>query len=422
MKKTQQRTPTTRKRQRGAVAVLVLVSLVAMLGMVGLALDGGHGMLNKSRLQNVVDAAALSSAKVLDLSAGDETLARDEALSMFADNAAEDGNAEIAAALGGGGLSVTVEFSATLDPFAVGTAPAEYVRVTARGLDLPGWFVPVMGLAEKRVAASAVAGPSPTLIEVCNIAPMMACGDPAAADGYYGYAAGEVTVLKTSAGGGDFPVGPGNFQLIRLDGAVGASDLREGLAGAYDSCLMTDTDVIPTEPGNTIGPVRQGLNTRLGIYSGPMSQSSDDYPPDLVRDEITPPLTYVDGVVHYQGAPLSDTNTLPWDYTRYLDDMMDSGSWNLYSPAGVAQRRVLRIPVGNCTGTVNGQGDVPLLGVLCFFMLQRVPQGGQGAEVFGQFMGADDSCSVTGKPGPLPGIDPGPYRIQLYKDPDWGSA
>ena len=51
------------RKQDGVVAVLVLVSLIAMLGMVGLALDGGHGMLNKSRLQNVTDAAALASAK-----------------------------------------------------------------------------------------------------------------------------------------------------------------------------------------------------------------------------------------------------------------------------------------------------------------------------------------------------------------------
>ena len=407
------------ERQRGAVAVLVCVALLAMLGMVGLALDGGHGMLNKSRLQNVVDAAALSSARVLDISTGDETLARDEALSMFADNAAESGNAEIAAALGGGGLSINVEFSATLDPFVAGTAPADYVRVTATGLDLPGWFVPVMGLAEKRVAASAVAGPSPTLNKVCNIAPIMACGDPDATDGYYGYAAGEVTVLKTSANGGDFPVGPGNFQLVRMDGAAGGADIREGLAGSYESCVMADTGVIPTEPGNTIGPVAQGLNTRLGFYSGPVSP--DDYPPDLVRDEISP-LTYVDGVIHYAGAPISDTNTLPWDYTRYIADMMESSSWNFYSPDGVAQRRVLRLPVGNCDGTVNGQGDVPLLGVLCFFMLQKVSHQGSNAEVFGQFMGADDTCSVPGKPGPLPGVTPGPYRIQLYKDPDWGSA
>jgi hypothetical protein len=407
-------------RQRGIVSVLVVIGLVAMLGMVGLALDGGHGMLNKSRLQNTVDAAALASAKVLDLSDGDTTLARDEAMAMFGDNAAESGNGEIAAAMGGG-LTVTVQFSNTLDPFVPGTTPAQYVRVTATGLNLPGWFIPVMGVTEKRVGASAVAGPSPTLAVVCNLAPMMACGDPAAADDFYGYAPGEVTVLKTSANGGDFPVGPGNFQLVRLDGAQGGDDIREGLAGTYDACLNLNEEVIPTEPGNTIGPVAQGLNTRLGIYNGPLAQNREDYPSDLVRDQISP-LTYEDGVILYQGQPISASNPLPWDYQRYLSDMMNPPSWNFYDSDGRALRRVLRLPVGDCDGTVNGAGEVPLLGVLCFFLLQEVTQQGSEAEVFGQFMGADDTCSVSGKPGPEPVTGPGPYRIQLYKDPDWESA
>ena len=82
-------------RQRGVASVLAAVGLVAMLAMIGLALDGGHGMLNQSRLQNVVDASALSAAKVLDDSQGDEDLARQEALNMFTENAAESGHREI---------------------------------------------------------------------------------------------------------------------------------------------------------------------------------------------------------------------------------------------------------------------------------------------------------------------------------------
>jgi hypothetical protein len=414
---------TSPRKQDGVVAVLVLVSLIAMLGMVGLALDGGHGMLNKSRLQNVTDAAALASAKVLDFSGGDEMLATDEAMAMFSDNSSESGNGEIAAALAGGSLTVQVQFSATLDPFVPGSTPAEYVRVIATGLDLPGWFIPVMGFDEKRIGASAVAGPSPTLGQVCNVVPMMACGDAAATDGLYGYSAGEVSVLKGGSGGPD-EVGPGNFQLVRLDGSAGGADVRDALAGTYDACVTPTDDTIPTEPGNTVGPVAQGLNTRLGLYSGPVSGERDLFPPDLVKDQITP-LTYEEETdeIHYDGAPISETNPLPWDYNRYLTQMMNQGAWNLYDEEnGKALRRVLRVPVGDCTGTTNGQGDVPLLGVLCFFLMQEVAQKGNEAEVFGQFMGADDTCAVEGRPGPEPVTGPGPYRIQLYKDPDAVSA
>ena len=53
------------ERQQGAVAILLTVAMVALLAMAGLALDGGHLLLNKTRLQNAVDAAALSGAKTL---------------------------------------------------------------------------------------------------------------------------------------------------------------------------------------------------------------------------------------------------------------------------------------------------------------------------------------------------------------------
>ena len=81
---------------------------------------------------------------------------------------------------------------------------------------------------------------------------------------------------------------------------------------------------------------------------------------------------------------------------------------------GVLQRRVLAVPVGNCNGTVNGQGSVPLLGFACFFLLQPAEQQGNDSFVYGQFV-AD--CAVTGTPGPNPVAGSGPHIIQLYDDP-----
>jgi hypothetical protein len=410
------------RHQQGVVMVLFVVAMVAIIGMAGLALDSAHAMLNKTRLQNVVDAAALSAAKILVVSDGDTTLAEAEALDMFSDNSAESGHGEMAASYASGDLSVSVEFSVTLDPFVPGTTPAQYVRVIATGFDLAGWFIPVLGVDEKHVAASAVAGPSPTLGEICNIAPMMACGtDEDPSDPFFGYNPGQVTVLKTSAGGAGSEVGPGNFQLVRLDGASGAADLREALAGGFDSCVATGGETIPTEPGNTIGPVAQGLNTRLGDYTGPMADQRDRYPPDLVLDQVTP-LTYEDGVVYFEGEANPDSDDLTFSYEDYVNNILNPGFWSDYDHSGKPFRRVLRMPVGQCDGTVNGQGDVPLLGVLCFFLLQEVVQKGNDAEVFGQFMGADGSCPVTGTPGPEPTTGVSPTTIQLYKDPDATSA
>jgi hypothetical protein len=419
-----------RSKQEGIVLVVIALSLAALVGIVGVAVDGAHGMVNKSRLQNTVDAAALSAAKTLDQTDGDVVLAEVEARDMFLRNTLVGGHAEMASSYAGGDIQVAVEFSNTLNPFVPGTIPALYVRVRATNFRLPGWFIPVMGFNEKTVAASAVAGPSPTLTQICNVAPMMVCGDPTAAaagDPYYGYAVGQPEVLKTSTAGGDFEIGPGNFQLIRLDGLTGANDLRDALAGNYDACVGS-ADSIPTEPGNTVGPVVQGINTRLGVHLGPMAGKEDQYPPDVIVDQTTPPLQYDSDsdTITYQGSVVDG----PEDVTFYAYDsyQADLAAENYThqpldgDPPGIGayERRILALPVGDCSGTTSGQGTVPMLGVLCFFLLQEANQQGNESHVYGQFIG--DGCRVSGRPGPDPVTGPGPYIIQLYKDPTWESA
>jgi hypothetical protein len=404
-----------RSRQRGAVMILFVIGMVAIIGMAGLALDGGHAMLSKTRLQNTVDAAALSAAKTLDETA-DTGASQAAALSMFADNASGDGNAELNEAYTSGALTVTVQFSSTLNPFVPGSAPAAYVRVRALNFTLPVWFSRVLGITNKSVAASAVAGPSPTITEVCNVMPMMVCGDPDQQDNNWGYEIGTPDVLKSSTTNGEFEVGPGNFQLIRLGDSQGGADIRTAMAGGFDQCMELD-DVIDTEPGNTVGPVVQGINTRFGDYSGPMSGQQSQYPPDVVVTQPVPALTYDSGTdqIMQNGEPLSDTNTISFDYDDYVSRVSASSFDYQPAPAGIGrfQRREAAVAIGDCTNTTSGQGQLPLLGWGCFFLLQEASQQGNESHVYGQFI---DNCRAGGVPGPDPTVVPGPYIIQLYRD------
>jgi len=410
-------------RQRGAVMILFVIGMVAIIGIAGLALDGGHMMLSKTRLQNTVDAAALSAAKTLALTEQDEVLAQAAALSMFTDNAGGAGNEELFQAYSSGDLTVTVEFSNTLNPFVPGTMPADYVRV--RGLDftLPVWFSTVLGITDKRVAATAVAGPSPTIeLEACNLLPMMVCGDPTQPDDYWGFEPGEPMVLKSSPQNPD-DVGPGNFQLIRLGENSGANDIRNALAGGYDGCLASD-EVIETEPGNQPNPVAQGLNTRFGRYTGPLSGMQADYPPDVVTTQPDTPLDFdeeydADGEILQNGAPISDANPLSYGYDDYIAEVAAENYDYLPSPAGIGRhkRREAAIAIGDCSDPANGQDQIPLLGFGCYFLLQEIATGGPHfgteSQVFGQFL---DDCNIGGVPGAEPNDDAGPYRIQLYRD------
>jgi hypothetical protein len=259
------------------------------------------------------------------------------------------------------------------------------------------------------VAGTAVSGPSPPLGtgeegEICDIAPMMVCGDPSDTDcsdgACYGYTIDDQveTVLKTNAeGSSDWEVGPGNFQLIQLDCGPGGACVRDELAGGYSGCI--DSDTVTTKPGNTVGPVAQGFNTRFGIYQGGMS--SADAPPDAVVHSAAD--FWHDGAGDTYRGRIADEN---FDYTPVPDGI------------GVPNRRVLAIVFGDCSTTVNGQGEVPVLGLGCFFMTQPTSHSGNTQYVYGQFISECDADGTIEENPPGPGTGPVLYKIILYKDPD----
>ena len=57
---------------------ITAAALVAAMGMTGLVFDSSHLFTNKTKLQNMLDAAALGAAKVLD-STNNQFLARQAA-------------------------------------------------------------------------------------------------------------------------------------------------------------------------------------------------------------------------------------------------------------------------------------------------------------------------------------------------------
>jgi len=204
-----------------------------------------------------------------------------------------------------------------------------------------------------------------------------------------------------------------------LGDSSGGADVREALAGGIEQCNSVGESV-ETEPGNTVGPVSQGFNTRFGEYSGALSNSADQYPPDLVTDYSSPRMTYNDstGKVEHQGQEVSSRDG---DLSTPSAALLDYNDWhrrvadcpNGCRSDGVFERRVLKIVVGNCTGSSGGQTSVPVLGFGCFFLVQPLPTGaGNQAQIFGQFI---RECEGDNVPDIDPVDDGGPQIIQLYK-------
>lgn len=384
----------TLKREAGIVMPLVVAGMVAILAMSGLALTAGNAFWRQARLQNALDAAALSGGKALSLGQLPEQAAAAARATFGTVWRVPEGDAVV---------EPVVEFSPTLIPFNVGGADPLYVRVRVNGIQIPVWFVNLVpGVGDfLGLGGSAVSGPIPVgtddADEVCDVLPIMVCGDPNAdtdcSDGScFGYTLDvdnpQELTLKSGVQNpqSEWDVGPGNFQVLDFD-CSGFDCVRSYLAGEYAGCHELG-DEVTTQPGNGVGPVAQGINTRFGVYRGGMS--SADFPPDLV------------------------TETGIWN--AQYQDLTQNGPHD-HPTDGVEHRRIAAAPIGDCSSTTEGKGEVPILGVGCFFLTQPAGHSGQTNFIYAQMI---DRCEAGGEIGtePGPGTASNPYRIILYKDPD----
>ncbi|HAS64434.1 MAG TPA: hypothetical protein DCS35_18820, partial [Vibrio sp.] len=257
-----------RRKQHGITLVLITLVMLFLLGMAGFSIDLNHQVLNKTRLQNAVDSAALSAAVVAD-ETGDVELAEAAARSTLASFSGESGNDQLAI----DGDLTTVTFSFNLETFSLAGAfspPAGnediYVRVSVQDIELSQFLSYLFGL-DKNVSASAVAGRSAAITEVCNITPIAMCGDPSGdVDDAWGYQQEGVDILNTAHNSPDqihevkigsksgTEMGPGNFHLLDFGqdgggGSGGSALVRQALAGAYNGCTAVG-DTVLTKPGN----------------------------------------------------------------------------------------------------------------------------------------------------------------------------
>lgn len=382
-----------RRRQHGIALILVTVAAVAIIGMAGLALDMGFVFINKSRLQNAADAAALSGARVLQQGLG-TAAARLAATTEFNSNFPDYAGVTL--------LSIQTS-DRLFDPAL--TTPPRFIRVTATAYPVAIRLARVIpGVGDSlSIGGSAVAGPLP-LGEICGVVPIVLCAkDPGAdtdcSDGNcYGYNVGsnaEITLAgcspkgKEEGCGDSLPIGSGNYGFLDLAGKGGGADeLREGLAGADENCLSLDDETVPTKTGKQPEPVDNGINTRFGLYNGNMNGKQAQYPPDVV----TAP------------APSAGPSMLYSDYTACLANPL------CRSANGVPNRRVVAVPMADCSKLVSGSKPANLLGVACFFLTKPA----SGGDIYGQLV---TTCEASGSIGPGIPAAGGPEKIVLYKDP-----
>jgi hypothetical protein len=270
----------------GLILPYVTLMLVVIVGLALLAVDGSRALGLSTSLQKGADAVAIAMAAELDGRPDAITRAnraRDELVNnsqTFAEGPAE--------------MLFTIRFLRELPPddadaipqsFDVAFDPggtleeqsvaARFVEVTVepRTLNtvLPASFI---GTFDNTLTTSAQAVAGFTQA-VCRFTPMFMCNP------YEGTGVDIFDVLededmkrqqlKLRMVGPSSGYVPDNFGfLVDNEGQTGANALRRALATSNPSFCFAQTGV-DTEPGQSTGPVRQGLNVRFDIYDGPMS-------------------------------------------------------------------------------------------------------------------------------------------------------
>lgn len=398
-----------RKGERGNVLAYTVLSALFLFLAVGLGVDLSHFYLAKTEMQNAADAAALAGASALTLPNPDRiTTAVDRAVELLNTNKYNFNNRSFA--VDRNSLCHTgeacVKFAENLDgdyieEQAAHDAPDDirFIKVTTPSKPVSVIFAsPLLG-SSLALDAKATAGLSvPGNVRICIaplsvVAPNPGQSFPAGAEGTcktagiqtYKDAAGNVTgtcdptkefckgcTYTIRSGPADNP-SPGNYQILACAGAGGA-DVRAALAAYGEGCKCGnvspgDSIGVDTKPGDTAGPVQDGLNVRFDDYKGAVKYS-DTTPPDL---NVAESITYDQ---YSKGSPFKGPAT---------------------GHEGKGERRVLKIPIIEDREFDNGRDVVHVKGLSGFFMQDPVGKKKNG-DITVEYVGGD----VTG----ITGLDP----------------
>ena len=394
-----------RKGERGNVLAYTVLSALFLFLAVGLGVDLSHFYLAKTEMQNAADAAALAGASALTLPNPDRiTTAADRAVEMLNVNKYNFNNKSFG--VDRNSLCHTgeacVTFAENLDGTYISEAAAHanpdnirFIKVTTPTKPVSVIFAsPLLGSALS-LDAKATAGLSvPGNVRTC-IAPLSAVAPnpgqsfPAGAEGtcpkpgiqtYIDDKGVKTTcdptkdfckgcVYTIRSGPANNP-SPGNYQILACAGN-GGDAVRDALAAYGESCKCGNVTAgdeigVNTKPGDTAGPVQDGLNVRFDDYKGAVKYS-----------ESTPPDTNIASTITYTQYQAGSPFKAP-DKTH----------------VGVGSRRVLVIPIIQDSEFDNGRDVVHIKGLSGFFMQEPVGKKKNG-DIKVEYVGGDVK-GVTG--------------------------
>lgn len=401
---------TRRAHQRGAVAIIVGLSLAVLIGFVGLALDLGKLYVTKSELQNSVDACALAAAR--DVTGATPLLVSEAAgLATGTSNAAlfqgkpvemfENLNVSYSDTSG------STFYTKNNVPFSLDKV--KYVKCTAERKDIAHWFIQMLnllpGINIKASTVSAMAVATTTSAQTACAIPVYICTPQTANPVKTAYNRGDW--IKSKVDPKD-PYGPGSFGWADLSPpGGGASELADLLAGS-GQCDLPVVGSQVGEPGN-ISSLIAAWNTRFGIYTGSYKGPTDGAP-DFTGYAYTPTTWNAPN----GGNAYADFITKRGTNDPYQTDT-NSGLQTQGTPStkqvhqAGADRRLVQVPMVNC----NDFASTKLATVVswsCMLMVEPMQEPSVKDVTYLEYLGDSKDptspCATQGVPGSSTGIGP----------------
>lgn len=409
-----------RHHQRGAIAIVVAISIVVLVGFVGLALDSGKLFITKTELQNGSDACALAAARELTgISTTQLTIAEAAGITTGNANRVIFQSEPVTV-----NTDSSVTFSQTLNgsyqPKFEGEAAKlmKYARCTVNRTGIANWFiqalnsVPGISIGSQAVAATAVA--SVVAAQTNCALPVAICKeklDTLVPGQWISGALDPTAAVK------------GSFRWVDFgDKGGGARQIKDILSGTGVCNLPAVGDPILLKPGNNNG-VNAAWNTRFGLYHGGFKGPADGVP-DFTGYAYTPsswlPFPPHDAYGDFENQRKSNT---PYQGDALTGLDIKGTASSVATHKNGANRRVELFPAVDCA-TFDTNKQAPLISWTCMLMLH--PIGNQkasdpvwsipgedpivGVKMYLEYLGASSDpaspCATVGRPGAPGGAGP----------------
>ncbi len=413
------------QHQRGAVAIIVGISIAVLVGMIGLALDLGRMFVIKTELQNAADACALAAARELDGNADAITRADAAGILIGTRNRInfQDENAPVTTA--------SLTYSATLSPNSgysrsIAPASAEYVMCTVERPNVGMLFMGVRGFGAQTVNAYAVAtlqrGQTTCAVPIgiCKTTAGNSTSVPKWGLEIGQWYGGKFDTTHSTCETGSTT---GNFNWIDFSPPNGgANELRDLLEGV-GQCELPPVGTQVGQTGLNNG-LRGAWNTRFGVYGlGYNVNDADENPPDYTGvaytnanfpsgfdEETWPTAAPTTPPNVFTGSPASGStpnyNTAKTARNPYQSSNPANASGTALSQTGSPsytengqERRIVVSPVVDCQSLcASSSTTVPILDYACVLMLSPLPNNPDSIWV--EYLGlANDPNSPCGSFG-----------------------